>query len=250
MVVLRGVRDGSEWSARSWIGALLAEYCKEEVADRMVENGLDTHGYTAGAGVIFRSVLWTMVVLTGTAWAAQTEAREGTIEFFISDANGQPLKSFRIQVRKADQPDVVIRELSAAGGVRLPYGEYLVTGVASLHTPYSRRVLLREERLGVLVGFSFHDSGHSAQINTALRGRVAGGQIDTRITLVRAVAVWGTFQKEARVGNDGWFEMQEVPLGEYLILVLRGGELIASQKHVKTVRNEAAIVDLRSGIRQ
>ena len=116
MVVLRGVRDGSEWSARSWIGALLAEYCKEEVADRMVENGLDTHGYTAGAGVIFRSVLWTMVVLTGTAWAAQTEAREGTIEFFISDANGQPLKSFRIQVRKADQPDVVIRELSAAGG--------------------------------------------------------------------------------------------------------------------------------------
>ena len=79
---------------------------------------------------------------------------------------------------------------------------------------------------------------------------MAGGQIDTRITLVRAVAVWGTFQKEARVGNDGWFEMQEVPLGEYLILVLRGGELIASQKHVKTVRNEAAIVDLRSGIRQ
>jgi len=203
-----------------------------------------------GIGAIFLRVFWTVVVLSGTTWAAPPETRVGMIEFIISDANGRPMKSFRVQIRKVDQPGLVIRELSAPGDVLLPYGEYLVTGQASLHMPFSRRVLLLEDRLVVLIGFSFHDSGHSSTINTPLRGRVTGGQIDTRVTLVRAVAIWGSFQKEAKVGSDGWFQMQEVPLGDYLVLVLQGSELIASQKYVKTMRGEAAIIDLHSVVRQ
>lgn len=204
----------------------------------------------SGMRPIFLGVFWTVVAVTSTTRAAQPETRVGTIEFFISDANGRPLKSFRVQIRKVDQPGLVIRELSAPGDVLLPYGEYLVTGQASLHMPFSRRVLLLEDRLVVLVGFSFHDSGHSSTINTPLRGRVTGGQIDTRVTLVRAVAIWGSFQKEAKVGRDGWFEMQEVPLGDYLILVLQGSDLIASQKYAKTMRGEVAFIDVRPGIRQ
>ncbi|MGJ5817137.1 hypothetical protein [Paludibaculum fermentans] len=192
-----------------------------------------------------------VTMLVGGDLIAQQNQPLGTIEIMVMDTYGKSLKGSQISIVRVDEMAPATRfTLSGPGVVRAPYGEYLTTGTASLHQDFHRKVTLKEDHLLVFVAFAFRDPGTSSVVYTDLHGEVVGSKNLRQGVVVRAVGVWSAFSKEASVSENGGFVLREMPYGEYLLLALRGSELVASERFTRTVREERATIHLRPETRE
>lgn len=174
----------------------------------------------------------------------QSKTETGIVELVVCDTYGRPLKSYAIEVRSEDNELFSPKKIHSSGSIALPYGAYVINGTASLHQYFSRRIIVQEPKMVVFVGFSLLDSGHAITVNTPLKGRVIARQNIERSTAIRAISIWGSFAKEGWISRDGSFELDEVPLGRYILLVLRGEKVLASTEFAKTMKQEEATIEL------
>jgi hypothetical protein len=170
-------------------------------------------------------------------------ARNGTVSVMVADTHGRPLRSYEIEIIGDPSLRKVLRE---AGDVQLPYGTYRIRGRASLHHPFERRLVVQSPKLLLLVAFSFRDPGESPVLHTSLIGRVKNVPSGSGRLWVRVLSVFGSFAREAEISQDDTFEIDSVPYGDYLVMVLRDFTVLKVQRFSKTVREEEAIVDLAS----
>lgn len=190
-----------------------------------------------------------LVVMTiaGACCAAAAQAdspdtgKSGTVSVLVSDTHGRPLRSYEIEIIGDPSLRKVLRE---AGDVQLPYGTYRVRGRASLHHPFERRLVVQSPKLLLLVAFSFRDPGESPVLHTSLIGRVKNVPSGSGRLWVRVLSVFSSFAREAEINQDDTFEIDSVPYGDYLVMVLRDFTVLKVHRFSKTVREEEAIVDL------
>lgn len=190
-----------------------------------------------------------MVIMTaaGSCCAAAGQAgnpdarKSGTVSIIVSDTYGRPLRSYEIEVTGGPSVRKVLRE---AGDLLLPYGTYRVSGRASLHHRFEQQLVVQSPKQLLLIAFSFRDQGESTVLHTPLVGTVNTVPSDSGRLWVRVLSVFSSFAREAEISPDGKFEIDSVPYGDYLVMVLRDFAVLKVQRFSKTLREEEVIVDL------
>jgi hypothetical protein len=197
--------------------------------------------------VLLCCLLW---VARPTSATAQTEKDEyGTVELLVMDTYGNPLRSFEGTVTTAGGSGLSRQLRSNAETITLPYGPYVIRGRASLHHPLEREFLLREPRLLVTVALPFHDPGESRWVyapplNVSVRNLPAGrGRI-----WVRFISLMGEFTKEAAVKSSGEVAVNEVPFGDYIVLLFRDSQLLKTARFRRTLRDFECSIDLTDNV--
>jgi hypothetical protein len=180
--------------------------------------------------------------------ATQAEKREyGIVELLVLDTYGKPLRSFDGVISSEDADGLSRKVRAKAETVTLPYGSYVIRGRASLHHPFERRFWLKEPRLLVVVALSFHDPGESPWVYAPpLKLRIWNLPSERGRVWVRFVSSLGEFAKEVVVERSGEGSINEVPYGDYVVLVFQDSELLKTAHFRRTLREEECSINLET----
>lgn len=166
--------------------------------------------------------------------AAQPRLGAGEVELHVVNWHGRKLPQYSLTITARGGPGARQWKLSGAGPqtIQLPYGEYKVAAGASLHNDAEMEFAVEAGRSLVVVALPPSHWGESTVRYTELSGAVTGA--GRRDVMVRLVSLFGDLRRQERAEPDGRFVFEEVPDGEYLLLVLDGSRILREMRVTKT----------------
>jgi hypothetical protein len=206
------------------------------------------NGAMSCLAVLLHCLLWCAGPVSAATQGA--EKREyGIVELLVLDTYGKPLRSFE-GVISSEDADALSRKVRAkAETVTLPYGAYVIRGRASLHNPVERRFWLKEPRLLVVVALSFHDPGEFPWVYAPpLKVCVRNLPLERGRVWVRFVSLLGDFAKEVVMERSGEGSINEVPSGDYVVLVFQDSQLLKTAHFRRTLREAECFINLEAQI--
>lgn len=169
----------------------------------------------------------------------------GVLELVVLDTYGAPLRSFEVEIASESAPDVRRRASPKTGAMKLPYGTYVIRGNASLHHGIEHRFVLHEPRLLLTIALPFRDPGESPWVYAPpLKVRIQNAPSNTGRLWVRLLSLFGTFTKEATVEQSGEVSVNEIPYGDYLVLVFQDSRLLKTTRYRRTVKDHECSIKL------
>lgn len=191
--------------------------------------------------VSLRSLALAMALAPSAIGSQGTEAT-GTVLLRIVDTFGKPLQSAEIVLTSIDQAGKYRRVLHSSGEVTLPYGRYKMEGRASLHRFQERIVSVATSQSVIVAAFAWHDSAHSTYLYPPLKGRFAGDLKGSAAAIVSMVPLWGDSVVRASIDPKGHFAFDDVPFGDYLMVVAVGGDVVSVSRYRRAVDSPAPVL--------
>ncbi len=173
--------------------------------------------------------------------SGHSAANVAAVHILVMDTYGNSLSSFEVELVNSSGSKLTVTK---SGVIQLPFGEYRLKGRASLHHRIDTQLSVNTPTMLKVVCFSYNDPGLSQVVHSTLHGelhqvaRIAGP------LWVRAVALRSEYSNAVEVRADGSFSIQDVPYGDYLLTVFRGGSLLVVQPFSFTVQEEKALIKL------
>jgi len=108
----------------------------------------------------------------------------------------------------------------------IPFGTYRVEARLAGYSPETRYVRVYQQRVIVVVGLTFGYERPAAPMG--LHGRVVG-PLPPQKTFVKLCGVFSNLSMESEIGPDGGFDLVGLTWGDYLLLVVGEGGVMASR---------------------
>jgi hypothetical protein len=148
--------------------------------------------------------------------------RVGYIRLRICDTYGDGLSAGSYSVGLFDSEGHAMKGFDGP----LPYGKYRVHIAARYFDPWEGVVDLFEPEVTVLAALPLQQTGDSTEVGWHIDGLVEGCQ-NRSSQMVRVLPVMGVTMKETTVSATGAFRIARLPAGRYLVLLLKGADILA-----------------------
>jgi hypothetical protein len=117
----------------------------------------------------------------------------------------------------------------AGGADHIPFGIYRMEAYVSGYYSEARYVVVYRPRVTVVVGLPFGFEGLTLPVPPELHGKVVGSLPRGKKAFVKLVSVYSSQSLEAQIDPNGEFDFSIPQDGQYLLLVVGEGGLLATR---------------------
>lgn len=164
--------------------------------------------------------------------------RTGTVYIQVMSSFGRPFAPARVSLlRQNDQKDFSNHlSVSLADGLYtaadIPHGRYVVQAWQPSFLPVERRINLTGARLYITIGLPLVVGDDNPFAYFAVSGSIAPAAPAMGDLWIKIVSLYSDFAVEAKADSRGAFRADGIPMGNYLLIVMKAADVLEVQSLV------------------
>jgi hypothetical protein len=151
---------------------------------------------------------------------------------YVTSTAGGPIPAGALSVRSKSGQTVYSEPIKQYGAIRLPYGEYTVTFQTQFIKAVSRKVVIATREAFLVLGTNMEDyvlDMPNDPVSVSIRARPSDSCASGQVLWAKLAGVFSDYVAEQKIGPGGYALFEPVEVGTYVVLVVDGTKVRATE---------------------